>query len=287
MSRMDRKNLVYIFLVTFLAVGSFFYFRSNTHDCVVTVISGTSSAGKSTYAAKIKKQSNKKACIVALDDFISQIVTQKAIALGWREEDAQGPWEFIKKYVIKKTGKYVFDYEIRTQWLSYQLFYDAIVKACAGCEEVIVDTIIESQQQYDDLMNILKTKTVRKVLLYCPLQVIAQRIKNRADMASFSGLGISLATYESFMAMYSSDQPDKQNQPVDTIQLTEVKKILNESIEIMLQTQGDEDFVEAKQYAYNLLQRFTRHFMERGASGVVKIYSAFAFDEIISSSQAS
>jgi chloramphenicol 3-O-phosphotransferase len=273
----------------FFGIGSgiFLYLRFSKKECEVTILSGTSSAGKSTLAAEIKKNFEGSVCVVALDDVISQIVAQKARALGWHEQMAESPWECIKKYVRKKTGKYVFDYQIRTEWLDYQPLYDAVKSACAQNDHVVVDTIIESSKQYDDLLRAVSGKKVTKKLVYCPLQVFAQRIKNRADMASFSGFGISLATCESFMAMYTTKALVQGSSAVDEISAIEIKKLLDESIQVMLQAQTDEQFVESKQYAQELSRRFLKQFGGDSVHAKIAIYPAFIFDEIVISSSAS
>ena len=256
--------------------------KSTKKSAQVVVINGVSSAGKSTMADSIKKASDTDCCIVRLDDYFSKIISNNAKFCGWTPQNPIAEWEFLKDFYTKKTGHLIFDYQIRTDFLDYAPFYEAIAVACTKHELVVIDAIIESQKQYDEIEKIIQGLKVTRKLVYCPLEVVAQRIQNRSDMASFSTQGgIALSIFESFMAMYSPSKTDANQEKIATIERSVIKKLLNESISNALHLATEESFIETKEYTRELKKRFLSHFKLSSEQNIVDIYAQFSFDELI------
>jgi len=275
------------YLLCFLGIalvflGALKLTKSTKKSVQVVVINGVSSAGKSTMADSIKKASDNDCCIVRLDDYFSKIISNHAKLCGWATQNPVAEWEFLKDFYTKKTGHLMFDYQIRTDFLDYAPFYEAIAAACKKYELVVIDVIIESQKQYDEIEKIIQGLKVTRKLVYCPLEVVAQRIQNRSDMASFSTQGgIALSIFESFMAMYSPTRTNLNQEKIATIERTVIKKLLNESISNALHLATEESFTETKEYTRELKKRFLSHFKLSSEQNSVDIYSAFSFDELI------
>jgi chloramphenicol 3-O-phosphotransferase len=283
-----RKMSFYVlcfFCITLIFFGVFFLIKSTKKNAQVIVINGISSAGKSTLADSIKKSSDKDCSVVRLDDYFSKIISINAKLCGWIPQNSVSEWAFLKDFYTKKTGRLIFDYQIRANFLDYTPFYEAIAFACQKYEVVIIDGIIESQKQYDEIEKIIKGLNVVRKLVYCPLEVVAQRIKNRSDMASFSTQGgISLSIFESFMAMYSPNKVDVNQKKIASLERGSIKKLLNESIAHALHLATEESFIETKEYTRELKKRFLSHFKLSSEQDIVDIYSVFLFDELIVSS---
>ena len=283
-----RKMSFYV--LCFLGIALVFFgvlqlIKSTKNSAQVIVINGVSSAGKSTLADSIKKASNNDSCVVRLDDYFSKIISNHAKLCGWAPQNPVAEWEFLKDFYTKKTGHLIFDYQIRTDFLDYAPFYEAIAAACKKYELVLIDAIIESKKQYDEIEKIIQGLKVTRKLVYCPLEVVAQRIQNRSDMASFSTQGgISLSIFESFMAMYSPIKTDVNQKKIASLERSSIKKLLNESISNALHLATEESFTETKEYTRELKKRFLSHFKLSSQQNIVDLYSAFSFDELIVSS---
>lgn len=248
------------------------------------VVTGISSSGKSSTVDVLRKMLGDDCVVVRLDDYIQRIVEAKARELAWNEHNSVGPMEFLRMHFAQDFGHAVFDYEIRATFLDYTIFYDAIRAAGAQHKYVCVDTIVESSRCRQELEQVVGSGADSLwVLLYCPLQTIAHRLHQRANMASFVSHGISLATYESFLAMYTISKGEHWT-PIDSLNARDTRVLLDTSINTILVPVPYDKLMAYKERLDVFRKRFLREFgLDHAPHAVVPIYPAQRHDLVVDS----
>jgi len=274
-----------VMLLLFASVISLgLWYKNKTRVAAqVIIVSGVSSSGKSSLADALQEQLGASSVVVRLDEYFQKIVAERARQLGWTAHSSVGAWDFLRAYVDDDVAQEVFDYEVRTKMLSYQQFYDAIAQACKKYEYVLVDTVVECMRHYNELQQVVDGMGVKWVLLYCPLDVVAHRLETRANMASFVNNGISLATYESFMAMFTPQRSASWN-ALEMIDSLKIRKQLDGAIEHVVRNAPSHALGYYKKHVNALRERFLQHFgLLESAQPGVNVYPAFRFDVVLNS----
>ena len=267
-------------------VGALFFMWHRTKEPQkFIVITGISSTGKSSAADSVKKLLGEDCAIVRLDDYIQKIVEAKARTLLWDEHCSVGPMDFIRLYYENVAGHAIFNYEIRAHKLDYAIFYDAIRSAAESYRYVIIDTVLESSRCRNELEDVIGKKDALWVLLYCPLHVIRQRLEDRAGMASFVHQGISLSTYESFLAIYTKNKGNHWT-AVDIIDARETRILLDTSINGLLARVPYDRVMAYKDRCEIFRKRFLRWFgLEElhAAPASLPLYPVERYDLVLNS----
>ncbi len=277
--------LACLLIASLVVIGIWYKSRSSSPGNVI-IVSGVSSSGKSTLVNALQETLGKQSTVVRLDEFFQKIVDDKACKLGWNAHSRVGAWDFLRSYVDDEVNREVFDYEIRANMLSYQRLYDAIAIARKKYRYVLVDTIVESDAHYNQLVDAAAGSDVLWVLLYCPLTVVANRLLSRDTVGSFVRDGISLATYESFMAMFAP-RAGVSWQPLDALAPQKTRDQLDAAIAMLLAKVSPREYVQYQKHTHAFRNRFLHHFgLAEPAHNVVQIYPAFRFDVVLNSNSA-
>lgn len=274
-----------------ILIGLFFlaqqkFFSRAVQPCVI-VVSGISASGKSSVVDALHEKLGPTSVVIRLDAYFQKIVAQKARSLGWSEQQSVGAWEFLRMHIDEDVEHEVFDYQIRTTVLDYQLFYDAISQALKKYEYVLVDTIVECDRQHHELASVIDTAQSKWVLLYCPLRVVAERFAARTTMASFVNSGVSLTTYESFMSMYTPLRGVHWT-PLDSIDPVQTRLQLDHAIHHVLSVAPRAKKDAYKHHTDAFRKQFLDHFtIADGQHSSIALYPSFRFDLVLNSSKES
>lgn len=280
-------RFIAVLMVVLVGVGCFFAFHTARQSQKCIVITGISSTGKSSAADALKKMLGRDCTIVRLDDYIQTMVETKARECSWNERMAVSPMEFLRLKYEQDQGRVTFDYEVRADLLDYEPLYDAIRMARESHRFVIVDTAVESARCRKELEQVVGAQNSCWVLLYCPFKVVAQRLLDRSNMASFANLGISLATYESFFAMYTNKKGEHWT-PVDTVDAHETRMLLDASINEMLSRVPYDKVVDSKHRADAFRRRFLADLgLDHDLHAAVPLYPLERYDLVLNSAAAS
>lgn len=269
-----------VFLAALVCMGLWFVFYKTASKPQCVVVSGISSSGKSTTVDVLARLLGDDCAVVRLDDFIQKIVETKARQLSWTEQNPMAPLEFLRAHVEQSSTNAVFDYEIRAHLLDYSLFYDAVRAALKAQKYVLIDTVVESERCRQELQAVISGFNPLWVLLYCPLNIIEKRLRERSNMASFANNEISLATYESFLAMYT---PDKKAHwtALDALHPLATRVLLDSSVNSFLQRVTYDQVIGVKERLYGFRKRFLQHFGLAQKHSDVQIYPAQRYDLVI------
>lgn len=274
--------MMLLLIASVISLGLWFKNKSRSAAQVI-IVSGVSSSGKSSLVDALHEQLGDASVVVRLDEFFQKIVAEKATQLGWSAHSSVGAWDFLRAYVDDDVAQEVFDYEIRTKMLSYQLFYDAVAQACKKYDYVLVDTVVECMRHYNELQQVVDGMDVKWVLLYCPLDVVSHRLETRANMASFVNNGISLATYESFMAMFTP-QRSASWPALELLDSVKIQKQLDSAIHHVLRKAPSQVLGYYKKHINAFRERFLHYFgLQEPVPQQVKVYPAFRFDVVLNS----
>jgi chloramphenicol 3-O-phosphotransferase len=139
----------------------------------IVLFNGTSSAGKSSLAEVVVRDSKTKFEVVSFDDFHR----------SYRE-----------KYGVTRLN--------REQWEDFRisLYRHAKVQSESG-RNIIIDTV-EFDVAYDQYCKILNCSNVVKAIVYCPLDQILRRIARRNSADDPAGRRPVLLAFQQFLQMY-------------------------------------------------------------------------------------
>lgn len=281
----ESHRLIIGLIVFVVCIGIFFVMNAQRGPHHVIVITGTSSSGKTSAAYVMQRRLGSDCSVVRLDDYIQKMIENKARELSWNEHMSVGPMDFIRDRREAAVGHGVFEYEIRANLLDYSPFYDAIRAAMEEHQYVIVDTIIESDRCRRELEAIVAGHRAFWVLLYCPLSVIEQRVLSRDNLGSFAHTDVSLATYESFLALYTQEKGEHWT-AVDTLNAHEMRVLLDTSINAFLACVPYAHRMEYQDYTRLFRSRFLNSFgLDRVPHAAVPIYPAQRYDLVLNSAE--
>ena len=225
------------------------------HKGQVILLNGTSSAGKSTILKEFQKLGNEYT-ILKVDDWFPEQVKKKAQELGWQEETSQDPWLFLCEYLHQKTGNYYFATEVRQELFgSSPAFFNKARDLSFAGQNVIIDTVLEYEQEYEKLFSIFKDPKPIMILVYCPMDILLHRVEQRNALGIVAEERVAFQSFEQFPALFKV-QEHLEEQVVDHIQSVVMKKALDESIAWLIEHALPSGYVPK-------LEAFRKQFVEQ------------------------
>lgn len=214
---MTLKNIALTATLLLLALGLYVLVRhNNVHAGHIIMINGTSSAGKSTLIAELKKIYGTAYDVVAIDVF------------GWEFEKAHPrPTETELKALDEATKKQML--EQRGQAFIEGFYGSARDKAKQG-RIVLVDTIDEDLVHAQRIWKDVASTTV---LLYCPLPVAFERVKERNRSGKPEEERNQYLPAKHYISLYKPQEAPTE-QVVDTISSAQTKLVIQKAIELTL-----------------------------------------------------
>jgi chloramphenicol 3-O-phosphotransferase len=180
------KAAILFFGLVVMAGGFWRFFQHKTAGTVV-VLNGTSSAGKTSILRELKNIHGVRIKVTNLDSFIdsyrpthpmtqfNSLIDEYAkklpAALKSRAQDVAWTDEPIKQKLDKLAEEY--DKTMLGE------FYESVRRDALKGENIIIDTVLQGTKRYDQCVSILRDINPKMVLLYCPLGVTVQRVKQR------------------------------------------------------------------------------------------------------------
>jgi len=205
----------------------------------VILVAGPSSSGKTSTINELKKIYGKSHQVVKMDgDFDFDAVREKqAIELGWNPEKATFN-DFMAEYVLKQTGKAtsllgigefctdpIMLKEMRDKRLRafFQHIHDVAIKS----ENVIVDTVFVYADDYEMFFDVMHDQRIAKILIYLPLEAIAQRVETRNNSGDKRSVFQAINQFPAFYKVKESD-----TEPiVDVIRSNSTKQFLKKILD--------------------------------------------------------
>lgn len=232
---MVMRKYVLLIGVTILCFLSVMLFNRKTYSKVI-LISGTSSAGKSSIIEELQKLVGKEYLVVKIDNFdfdktLNQNLEQKAKTIGWDTKEPIN--DFLDNYILKQTGKYslintplstgtAYDIQKDIVNVTYLDFFE-YAKNQAQNNNIIIDTVFDTVDNYDQISRIMHNAKMTRILVYCPLDVIQERIEKRNMSGKPEEKRNAWQAFVQFTTFYKVQESPK-DQVVDTIA---PEKILN------------------------------------------------------------
>jgi chloramphenicol 3-O-phosphotransferase len=165
----------------------------------IVLFNGTSSAGKTSLAEAMIQKSKQKYEVVSFDDFHRS---------------------YLKEHGLTRMNRVQYDDFL------VSLYRHAKAKSEAG-RNIIIDTV-EFELAYDRYCEILDCPQVVKVIVYCPLDNILQRIEKRNSSDDRSGRRPVLLSFLQFVRMYKP-QASLEELVVDKTSTSRLRKALAEA----------------------------------------------------------
>lgn len=246
----------------------------------VILVAGTSSAGKTSIIEALKKMIDSYQ-VVSIDAFdaegnIKKVLEQKARAWGWDDKKSTLD-DFLDSYVLNKTGSYMGmetvlsagparNIHMAITNATYQAFFEyAYEKAFQG--NIIIDTVFDSLQAYEQFISTFKNHKTYKVLVYCPLNVIEERVEKRNKTGKPGEQRNVIQAFTQFAAIYKVQQL-ATDQIIDTVQSDVIVKSLERAVAALIQefkqAEATSDVLKAKvQAAIESVYKFKEEFIKQ------------------------
>ena len=254
MNFIESKSSVFLIVITFIVIGVFM--RKNETGKII-LLNGTSSSGKSAILKELKKINNNLQ-IIKIDDWFPKELHKKAIELGWKEESNMDQWLYLHNYMTNKTGKYYFDIELRENLFNnISEFYQKVKALSLNGNNVIIDTVLETDKDYKNFYHSFKDNKVIKILIYCPLNILLQRVEDRNKSGNPAEKRTAFQSFEQFFAMYKIQENSKEK-IIDIVKASVLKKSLEDAIQHLIKNNIPESY-------YPKLEQFKKKFIERFA----------------------
>jgi chloramphenicol 3-O-phosphotransferase len=219
-----------IVLVAFASIQSIMTVGA-VKNPVAVLLTGTSSAGKTSTTKALKKQYGDSYTIINYDDFLDGKDWEKikeALALKWGWDNASGVdlGSFIESYLNDSTkveDRKVFENALNGGGVQY------IQERALLSKNIVVDTT--QAYVYENFSTIISADRFIKVLLYCPLSMIGQRIEKRNASGDFDEFRDLWQPFLAFPDVYKI-QESADEIVVDTIVYSDqLKQLLISGIE--------------------------------------------------------
>ncbi len=208
----------------------------------IILLNGVSSSGKTTIINEISNI-DKSIKILKVDDWFPEVLNQKAESLGWKNESGIDPWLYLYDYVHEKTGKWYFNTEVR------QILFDEATSLYQKAKDisssghnVIIDTVLEYDKEYKTFDDFFKNDRVLKVLVYCPMDVLLERVEIRNKSGIPEEYRTAFQSFEQFPAMFKV-QEHLNEQVVDEIKSKVLKQTLEKSIQALIDNKIPEPYL--------------------------------------------
>ena len=260
-----KGNVSYPALMMLLGILAFVTYRAYTgqqpHE--VILIAGTSSAGKTSIINELMKRVGDNYKVVSIDDFdaegnIQKVLEQKAKEWGW--DDAKSSLnDFMDSHVLKQTGAYdgidtvlstapthAIQKEITDA--TYSAFFE-YAKKKAYKSNIVIDTVYDSLDTYNQFTTIFRDHKTIKILVYCPLNTIQERVEKRNLTGKPEEQRTLFQVYPQFAAFYKV-QDSPLDQVVDIVSSEQILQPLNQVIDDLIkqleQTKLENDVMKTK-----------------------------------------
>jgi predicted kinase len=252
---------------------------------IIILITGTSSAGKSSVIYELKKLYANRHRIIKFDDFDSQEAKrQKAIVWGWNQK---GDFKaFLKERrlhtssIPSEFSPYDANKELHNA--VYESFFKYAKEISLQGAPLIVDTTFEHTGQRDLFEKMMQGSTIINVLLYCPLDIIEQRVQARNAAGKPEEQRHALQALLQFPAFYKLKETDDEP-VVDTISSKQLQETAQRIIKDYIKLQGKEISKELKYDLDEFYKHFVAHF-KLGKSKEIILTSQGLYDLVLNSS---
>lgn len=219
----------------------------------VILIAGTSSSGKSSIINELQKIYGNTYQVIKIDDFdfdALKTIEKQATEWGWNSEKVKLN-DFMDEYVLKQTGRNIgLPSELRTdaaikiykeiQDKNMHAFFQHVHDVAIKSKNVIVDTVFDYANFYDIFFDMMHDQQIVKVLVYLPLEVIAQRVEARNKSGKKEEERSVFQAVAQFPAFYKVQESNTEP-IVDVIQSNGTKQLLKKVLDTDYHTfiQGD------------------------------------------------
>lgn len=227
------NKFIILISILIILVGLYtLYISKKKSYGIIILLNGTSSSGKSAILNELKKI-NINFDIIKIDDWFPQQIKKKALKLGWQQSSSEDPWQFISTYFTQKNQHPYFSSEIRKEFFDLSPFFKNIYGQAVKGHNIIIDTVLEYQQAYKQFFNAFKNINVIKILIYCPLDVLLERVEYRNKLGIPEEMRHAFQSFEQFPAIFKM-QENQKDQIVDTVKTSILKDALNRSIDDLI-----------------------------------------------------
>lgn len=158
------------------------YLSAEDNKGIVVIITGTSSAGKSSIVKELQKIYGSSYLVVKSDDYVDTLNEQSI-------PDQNQPQEIISEFWTK----------------FYDDFYVGIKKLSDSGNNVLVDAV-RFDDDHERYCNILKGRKVIKILIYCPLDLIFEHVNQRNKSDDIKEQRIAFCSIDQFPHSYKLAQ---------------------------------------------------------------------------------
>ncbi len=219
------------------------------------LLNGTSSSGKSAILDVFRKI-DPNFQIFKIDDYYPSELLGKAKEFGWQEIQGS-PWMFLVNYVEQKTGHPNFDTQVRAYLFpEIQPMYYDIRHALKSGKDCIVDTVFEYDPEYQKFSEFFKEYDCLKVLVYCPLNVLIERVQKRNNSGIKEETRAAFLAFEQFPELFKL-QEHEQEPIVDSVPSLQIKVALNNAIEELVAKNIPQKYMlPLEQFKQNFIQHF-------------------------------
>lgn len=253
-----NKNLILIVIaLTSIGLYSIWKYKqpNSTNTEMLILLDGASSSGKSAILNAFANN-NTDFKIFKIDDFYPSQVLNKAKDLGWDQHKGNEPWEYLVNYVEEKTGHPNFDTQVRA-YLFHETspMYLEAKEALKADQKIIIDTVFEYDPEYEKFTKFFTEFNCLKVLVYCPLDVLLERVQKRNSSGIAGETRTAFQSFEQFPALYKL-QEHAHEKVVDTASSHSIKSALDTAIQELIANNIPERYIP-------LLQDFKQNFINR------------------------
>ena len=279
LAKLSWHSIFIAVLILTLIICAFLFLRHAKCETVV-LLNGTSSSGKSAIIDEIRSMCPSYA-IYKTDDWLPSKLAAVAKSLGWQKSKQEDPWTFLHDYMVQKTGKYYFDTELRRElFIDFSTFYMIAKEQAEHGKPIIVDTVLKYEKEYAIFDNSFKDCIIIKALVYCPLNVLLERVEKRNKAGKIAEMRPAFLSFEQFPAIYKvQEKPDEVI--VDTIKTAVMKKALLDAIQDLIINKIPEPYLPK-------LEAFKEKFIEEfklNERKEISLVPRHAYDLILKSGQ--
>ncbi|MBI2774654.1 AAA family ATPase [Candidatus Dependentiae bacterium] len=222
----------------------------------VILLNGTSSAGKSSVLNELHEL-NPNYVLFNVDDWFPAALVTKAVELGLDLKTGFDPWLFLHDYLLKKTGEHYFAPEARELlFTEIPPMYRKAKETAQNGRDVIIDAVMEYEAKYEEFDTFFQDLQMVKVLLYCPVDVLIERIEKRNESGIFRERRFAFLAFEQFPSLYKLPEDD-DDFIIDTVKSTELKDALEFAITTLIKNGIPDPYIpKLNKFRNNFIERF-------------------------------